>query len=121
MNPAPRTVGGYAIDAKLGAGGMGAVFRATHPRAPGHAFALKVLLSDEAPTPEQGERFAREMQALAAVAHPNIVKIVGGGVDQGKPFFVMELVQGTSLARLAAATVVELEDPEEVTPQLMAS
>jgi hypothetical protein len=88
---------------------MGAVYRARHPRFPGREFALKVLSHDGAPSPEQTERFAREMKALAAVtAHPNVVKIFGGAVEAGTPFYVMELVPGSSLASLVREKGLEV-------------
>jgi hypothetical protein len=98
--PCVEQIGEYVLESKLGAGGMGAVFRARHPRYPGQLFALKVLLT-ESPNPEESERFAREMRALAAVQHPNVVRIFGGAVDGARPYFVMELVQGQPLSKLA--------------------
>ncbi|HZV03229.1 MAG TPA: serine/threonine-protein kinase, partial [Planctomycetota bacterium] len=96
-----KEVGGYTLGAKLGEGGMGAVYRATHPRFPGREFALKLLLSDRKPAPSAVERFSREMRALAVTnQHPGIVKLLGGSLE-ATPFLVMELVNGTSLDKLA--------------------
>jgi hypothetical protein len=95
-----KEVGGYTLGAKLGEGGMGAVYRATHPRFPGREFALKVLLSDRKPATSAVERFSREMRALAVTnQHPGIVKLLGGSLE-ATPFLVMELVNGASLDKL---------------------
>lgn len=92
--------GRYEIMTLLGEGGMGRVYRARH-RALGKEFALKVLrteLANEAAVPE---RFLREARAAAAISHPSVVKITDFGVfPDGAPYFVMELLEGRSLAAL---------------------
>jgi predicted Ser/Thr protein kinase len=94
------TVGGWILEAKLGEGGMGVVYRARHPSMPGRAVALKVL-PGESPDERSRARFEREALALAAVNDPGIVRIFGSGRDErGRPFYVMELVEGRSLAGL---------------------
>jgi len=99
VNGSPETLGGYVLGAMLGRGGMGAVYRATHPRFPGQEFALKVLLKGDAAGSTAEERFHREMLALARVtAHPGIVRLLASGVDANRPYYVMELVAGESLA-----------------------
>ncbi len=96
-----RTIGGYTLEAKLGEGGMGTVFKATHPRFPGRTFALKVLRSGGPPSAQALARFQREAEALARVAaHPNVVRLLGAGVERDQPYYVMEFVQGKSLADL---------------------
>src|SRR5205823_3903013 len=94
--------GGYELGAKIGEGGMGAVFRARHPRFPGVEFAVKLLRGDGTPANAAAiGRFERETQALArTVAHPNIVRLLGAGLDRGRPYYVMELAPGRSLADL---------------------
>ncbi len=97
-----QELGGYRLETKLGAGGMGAVWRATHPRFPGREFAVKVLLGDEEPDATTYARFRREIEALVAVTnHPGIVKIFGFAQQGDRPFIVMELVRGRSLQGLA--------------------
>ncbi|HZV00894.1 MAG TPA: serine/threonine-protein kinase, partial [Planctomycetota bacterium] len=96
-----RTIAGYTLEAKLGEGGMGTVFKATHPRFPGRTFALKVLRAAGPPSAQALARFQREAEALARVAaHPNVVRLLGAGVEQNQPYYVMEFVQGKSLADL---------------------
>jgi hypothetical protein len=97
----PRSLGGFVLGPRLGEGGMGAVYRATHPSQPGRAFALK-LLHETRPAPEVLARFHREMEALARASHhPNVVRVVAGSTEGERPYFVMELVEGRSLAKLA--------------------
>jgi hypothetical protein len=98
------SIGGYVLEAKLGQGGMGSVFVAHHPEAPGRKVALKVMHGNEAGTPERAARFEREIHALAATtAHPGIVKIFACGIEGTRPWYVMELVEGISLGKLAAS------------------
>jgi protein kinase-like protein len=84
--------GHYRIDDTLGKGGMGAVYRA-HDQELGRDVAIKVTQNplDE----QQRGRFLREGEVTAALDHPGIVRVHGGGVtDDGLPFLVLELVEG---------------------------
>jgi serine/threonine protein kinase len=94
-----RAVGGYQIGTRLGGGGMGTVYRATAPD--GRAVAIKFLSPVLAGSPELVARFAREIEVLAGLDHPAIVRVLGQGEDGGVPWFAMELVEGEDLrARL---------------------
>ena len=96
----------------LGQGGMGAVYRA-HDPALERAVAIKVILEA---SPEYLARFQREARAIAKLSHPHIVQVYDSGEDErGNPYFVMELIDGQSLAALVKdrgplppAQVVEL-------------
>jgi serine/threonine protein kinase len=89
----------YRIDVKLGAGGMGAVYRATRLLI-GDEVAVKILHSEQT-DPRAAERFRREAQAAARLKHPNAVNIYDFGVtDDGLRYLVMELVEGQSLHRI---------------------
>jgi serine/threonine protein kinase len=91
--------GKYRIDTKLGAGGMGAVYRATRLLI-GDVVALKILHSEQR-DPTAPERFRREAQAAARLKHPNAVNIYDFGItDDGLQYLVMELVEGESLRRI---------------------
>lgn len=93
-----RVVGGrYSLEAVLGAGGMGAVFRARH-RDLGTSAAVKLLLSEDA---EHTARFEREAAALARIDHRSVVRVLDFGRDEGGFLFLaMEHVSGVDLQRL---------------------
>ncbi len=90
---------GYAILRVLGAGGMGKVYLASHPRLP-RQDALKVLPADLTADPEFRARFAREAELAAALSHPHIVGIHDRGEEDGQFWISMDYVAGTDLARL---------------------
>ncbi|MEE4271708.1 MAG: serine/threonine-protein kinase [Thermoanaerobaculales bacterium] len=97
----PRmAIGPYRTLEAIGQGGMGAVYRAE--RIDGEfdqEVALK-LLHQDMDTPGLRARFLHERQLLAGLAHPNIARLLDGGVtDEGRPYFVMELVEGTPITR----------------------
>ena len=99
---AGETLGHYRIEALLGAGGMGEVYRATDVRL-GRAIALKILPSDVGADHDSGarlERFQREAKAVAALNHPNIVTLFSVEDVDGVYFLTMELVDGRSLHEL---------------------
>jgi hypothetical protein len=94
-----RVVGGrYSLEAVLGAGGMGAVFRARH-RDLGTSAAVKLLLTEDA---EHAARFEREAAALARIDHRSVVRVLDFGRDDdgGFLFLAMEHVSGVDLQRL---------------------
>jgi serine/threonine protein kinase len=91
-----RTLAHYRINAAIGAGGMGEVYRATDSKL-GREVALKVLPPDMARDPERLARFQREARAVAALNHPHIVTIYSVEESDGVHFLTMELVEGQSL------------------------
>jgi len=93
-----KTVSHYQITERLGAGGMGEVYRA-HDTTLDRAVAIKVLPDISAGDPERLARFEREAKLLASMNHPNIAAIHGLEMDQGTRFLVMELVEGEALAQ----------------------
>jgi hypothetical protein len=97
----PSSVGAYDIEAELGRGGMGRVFRVRH-RATGAVRALKLL--DQPGSVELVARFRREAEALARLGGDGVVPIHELGVDERRPFYIMALMPGGSLEdRLARA------------------
>jgi hypothetical protein len=99
--PAPPRVGDYEILGELGRGGMGVVYRAREPGL-GRFVALKMLLPGAAPDPEELERFRSEAAAAAGLRHPHIVAVHQVGTHEGRPFYSMDLIDGTSLGRRLA-------------------
>ncbi|MGI9625700.1 MAG: tetratricopeptide repeat protein, partial [Longimicrobiales bacterium] len=97
----PDTIGPYRILDRLGVGGMGVVYLAQQDRPVRRRVALKILKAGM-DTEQIVARFESERQALAVMDHPNIAKVFGGGsTEQGRPYFVMELVQGDPIAEYA--------------------
>lgn len=90
----------YEIDAYLGAGGMGAVYKGRHVGL-NQAVAVKIL-KDRIGTDEQDlKRFEQEARAVALLAHPNIVRVLDFGFTAaGDPFLAMEYIEGTPLSHL---------------------
>lgn len=88
---------GYHIEGVLGTGGMGIVYRARHLKLK-RPVAIKMLLAGGYAGPLELERFKREAESIAALCHPNIVQVFDAGECDGHPYFVMELVEGGSLA-----------------------
>ncbi len=91
----------YEVEAVLGQGGMGIVFRARQLRL-NRLVALKMALAGAYAGPKERERFQREAEAVAALRHANIVQIYDVGDADGQPYFTMELVDGDCLARKLA-------------------
>src|SRR5580704_12335801 len=97
-----QSVSHYRILDKIGAGGMGEVYRATDTKL-GRDVALKVLPHDVANDPERLSRFQREARAVAALNHPNVVTLYSVEECDGRHFLTMELIEGQSLDRIIPA------------------
>ncbi|TWT91588.1 bifunctional serine/threonine-protein kinase/formylglycine-generating enzyme family protein [Stieleria varia] len=94
-----RQLGPYQIVAKLGQGGMGAVYKAIHTHL-GKTVAIKVLSSTRVDDRQAIERFKREMKAIGRVQHPNVVIAYDGGQIGNEYFIVMEYVEGVDISKL---------------------
>ncbi|HTQ08402.1 MAG TPA: protein kinase [Polyangiaceae bacterium] len=112
--PGAVLAGKYALERKLGQGGMGAVWRAEHVQLKSPV-AIKLIDEQIVRSPEALARFMREAQAAAALRSPHVVQILDHGADRGVPYIAMELLEGESLAdrlarvgRLAPAEVANL-------------
>jgi hypothetical protein len=97
LPPIPREIGAYQLLAKIGQGGMGAVFRALQ-KPVNREVALKMILAGPLAGRDAIARFYREGQAIARLKHVNVVQIFEFGEYAGLPFFTMELIDGGSLA-----------------------
>ncbi|MGP0074040.1 MAG: protein kinase domain-containing protein [Bryobacteraceae bacterium] len=112
MNP-QSSIAHYRIASRIGAGGMGEVYRATDSKL-GRDVALKILPAEMARDAERLARFRREARAVATLNHPHIVTIFSVEEADGIHFLTMELVEGQSLERvigesgLPVARIVEI-------------
>jgi serine/threonine protein kinase len=95
----PERFGPYQIEGRLGAGGMGQVYRARDTRL-GREVAVKVIVHEKADDPALQARFEREARAASALNHPNIVSVYDVGEQDGTHYIVTELVQGESLRQI---------------------
>ena len=90
-------IGRYKLLEKIGEGGMGVVYMAQQEEPVRRRVALKIIKLGM-DTKQVVARFEAERQALALMDHPNIAKVLdGGATDTGRPYFVMELVQGVPI------------------------
>ena len=94
--PSGTKLGPYEIQAQLGAGGMGEVYRA-HDSRLDRTVAIKVLPASFSSDRDRLQRFAQEARAAAALNHPNILSIFDIGEDRGTPYVVSELLEGETL------------------------
>ncbi|MGE0706554.1 MAG: serine/threonine-protein kinase [Planctomycetota bacterium] len=111
-----QQVGAYLLEARIGRGAMGVVFRAVHLRT-GARVALKALT--HAADEELRERFRRELQAQVAVAgHEHVAQVFDAGLHDGCPFLAMELLEGGSLADRLRAGPLEPAEARRVVAAL---
>ena len=100
---------------------MGEVYAAVHPVI-GKRVAIKVLAGDCADNPEAAARFVREARAVNEIRHPNIVDIFSfGELDDGRAYFVMELLEGESLGDRLRRGELPIDQALEVLDQVMAA
>jgi serine/threonine-protein kinase len=107
-------LGDWRIDGAIGLGGMGAVYAATHTVI-GKRAAIKVVRADLCGSPETAERFIQEAKVVNQVGHASIVDIFHvGTLDDGRPYLVMELLQGRSLAQRMAEGRVPAQEAIDI-------
>jgi len=107
----------YRIIEKIGAGGMGEVYTAEDTKL-GRKVAMKFLPSHLVSNEDIKTRFVREAQTIAKLSHPNIVSIYDVSEFKGRPYFVMELVEGESLHGFAHEKSLPMEDIVEYAIQI---
>jgi len=98
----PRPFGPYVLLRRLGGGGMGDVFEASHPQR-ARTEALKQLRAGLDDDPRAAERFLREIRAVSAIRHEHVVPLHDSGVVDGIAYYTMPLLPGPSLAGLLAS------------------
>src|SRR5512144_748110 len=112
-------LGSYEITSRLGAGGMGEVYRARDTRLQ-RDVAIKALPQEFAQDAERLARFQREARLLASLNHPNVAAIYGLEEVDGARYLVLEIVEGESLAQRLAAGPLPVEETLAVCAQIAA-
>ena len=107
--PPGHRFGPYEILGPLGAGGMGEVYRAKDTRL-GRDVAIKLIPTHLSQNPEVRERFEREARAISSMNHPHICTLYDIGREGDADYFVMELLDGESLAARLTRGPLKLDD-----------
>jgi eukaryotic-like serine/threonine-protein kinase len=118
--PDPSTFAGYEILEELGRGGMGVVWKARQ-RLANRIVALKMILAGSYADSVDVARFRTEMETIARLSHPGIIRIFEVGEHQGRAFFSQEYCPGGSLDRRLAGTPMEPRDAVNHVRQLAAA
>jgi serine/threonine protein kinase len=111
-----QTVGYYRITEKIADGGMGEVFRAQDVRL-GRFVTVKFVPPEAGKSPAALERFHREARAVSALSHPNICALFDVGEHHGRPYIVMEFLEGRTVEQVIGARPVATETLLEVAIQ----
>ena len=106
----PEKIGRYRVVGRLGKGAMGVVFSA-YDDVMERSVAIKMMMADVQDDPETSTRFFREAHAAGQLVHRNIITIFDLGDEDGRPYIVMELLEGQMLGDyLKRPEGVQLED-----------
>src|SRR6266478_1193422 len=119
MSGHPENIGPYHITGKLGEGGMGVVYRA-HDSRLDRPVALKTIL-DSGDDDSGRKRFLREAHSAARVDHPNICRLYDIGEEGGRPFLVMELLEGESMSERLGRGPMPLAEALQVTLSVLSA
>lgn len=107
----------YRVEEKIGAGGMGEVYRA-HDTVLGRDVALKILPPAFADDSDRMTRFQREAKVLASLHHPNIASIFGFETTEECTFLVMELVEGEDLSEVLLRGALPVDEAVDIARQI---
>ncbi len=115
-----ETFQGYLRDVvPIGEGGFGQVFGAFHVPL-GRKVAIKVLSERQVDNPSTAIRFQRESQALCRIQHPNVVSVHScGTLKDGRPYFIMEYLEGKTLDAVRQSDVLTLNEIENYVDDLL--
>jgi len=113
------SVADYTIEAMIGEGAMGRVYRARHRTFTNQRYAIKVLLGDLAASSSMRQRFEREAQNASRLDHPNVVNVIDyGSSGPGLHYLVMDLVEGYPLTTLVQRGPMSAERVIRIAHQL---
>src|SRR5690349_637179 len=113
-----KTISHYRILSTLGQGGMGVVYKAEDTRL-GRTVAVKFVPESLAHDRMAVERFAREARAASALNHPNICTVHDIGEFEGRPFLVMECLEGKTLREMILGQTLQLQEVLELAIQIV--
>jgi serine/threonine protein kinase/Tol biopolymer transport system component len=112
-----QLLGHYRVLEKIGAGGMGEVFRARDERL-GRDVALKLIRPASGSNPDHLRRFEQEARAAASLSHPNILAIYDVGFNGSTPYIVSELLQGKTLRQRLSEGPIPLREASDFALQV---
>ena len=120
MKPLPvKTIAHYRIVEPIGAGGMGAVYKAYDNKLQ-RIVALKLLPPEYVSQQDRRRRFFQEARAASALNHPHILTIYEVGEDDGKPYIAMEYVEGETLRQKIKNNGLQLKETLDIAIQIAA-
>src|SRR5918995_379484 len=118
MNPLPvKSIAHYRIVEAIGAGGMGAVYKAYDSKLQ-RVVALKLLPPEYVSQQDRRRRFFQEARAASALSHPHILTIYEVGEDDGKPYIAMEFVEGETLRQKIRNNALQLKQILDIAIQI---
>src|SRR5512145_3567981 len=118
MKAAPEeTIAHYRIIEPLGAGGMGAVYKA-YDKKLHRVIALKLLKPEHLSQQDRRRRFYQEARAASALNHPHILTVYEVGEDEGKPYIAMEYIEGQTLRQKIKSRGLEIKQTLDIAIQI---
>jgi len=112
-----ETIAHYRIMEPIGAGGMGAVFKAWDKKLH-RVVAIKLLPTEYLSQQDRRRRFFQEARAASALNHPHILTVYDVGEDNGKPYIAMEYVEGDTLRQKIEARALKIKDVLDIAIQI---